>query len=94
MEDVKDRGKRFYKPRRRNFQKKKVIYSIDRDVSDDENESVEEYNEDEKQTNVFMAQEILSEKHSGGQSENLDNSDEEDVDDVVDLEGELVCPLE
>lgn len=41
-----------------------------------------------------MAQEILNEKHSGGRSENLDNSDEEDADDVVDLEGELVCPLE
>lgn len=94
MEDAKDKGKRFHKSRRRNFQKKMVLYSIDSDVSNDESELVEEYSEDEKQTSVFMAQEILNAKHCGGQSENIDDSEEEDLDVVVDLEGELVCALE
>lgn len=94
VEDVKDKGKRFYKSRRRNFQKKKVLYSIHSDFSNDESESVEEYSEDEKQTSVFMAQEILNKKHSGDQSENIDDNVEEDADVMVDLEGELVCALE
>ncbi|XP_059073530.1 uncharacterized protein LOC131874259 [Cryptomeria japonica] len=94
VKDVTDKSKRFYKSRRRNFQKKKVLYSIDSDVSDDESESDEKYSEDEKKTSVFMVQEILNEKHSGDQSENIDDSEEEDADVVVDLEEELVCALE
>ncbi|XP_057841129.1 uncharacterized protein LOC131050850 [Cryptomeria japonica] len=99
-ESIKDKDKKFYKSRRRNFQKKKILYTIDSDVSDDESESAEDCSEDEKQTNLFMSQEIQNEDKisrcdSGVQSNNLFDSDNEDEVDVeVDLEGELVCALE
>lgn len=35
VESVKDKGKKFNNTRRRNSQKKKIIYTIDSDVSDD-----------------------------------------------------------
>ncbi|XP_059067536.1 uncharacterized protein LOC131858341 [Cryptomeria japonica] len=77
--NVKDTDKKFYKPRR-NLQKKKVLYTFDSGVSNDESESAKDSNEDEKQTNLFMAQEVLNEDQSGAQSENQNDSEEEDAD--------------
>lgn len=58
---MKSKGKKLFKPRRINFQKKKSLFTLDSDVSDDESELVESDGNNKNEVNLLMTEEVLNE---------------------------------
>lgn len=52
----KDKMKKTYKPRIRSFRKKNSLYTFENDAIDEECISDEDYNEGEREVNLFMVQ--------------------------------------
>lgn len=52
---MKSKGKKSFRPKRRNFQMKKSLFTLDSDVSDDESELAKKLSDNEKEVNLFMS---------------------------------------
>lgn len=79
----KEKMKNSYMPRRINFRRKSSLYTFQDNVSDEESVSEGCSSDGEREFNLFMAQEGL-----------FFDDEEEEIEVVVDLEGELVSALE
>ncbi|XP_059066136.1 uncharacterized protein LOC131857502 [Cryptomeria japonica] len=83
----KEKMKKSYKPKRRNFRRRSNLYDIEDDAIDEESESDECCSKDEREVNIFMVQGEFHDEH-------VVDDEEEEVEAEVDLEGELMSALE
>lgn len=67
--------------------KKNSLYTFEDDATNEDSVSDKDCSEDKREVNLFMAQGELDDKH-------VARDEEEEVEDKVDLEGELVSALE
>lgn len=82
----KENMKNSCKPRRRNFRRKRSLYTFEDDISTEESVFEDCCSEGETKVNIFMAQGDLF-------VEPIVDDEEEEIEVEIDLEGELVSAL-
>ncbi|GLJ32924.1 hypothetical protein SUGI_0663190 [Cryptomeria japonica] len=80
----KDRERNVYRQGRRGYRKQKNLYTIEDGTTNEENASEDDYHENDRKVNLFMALDKLV-----GEDE-----EEEDIEVEVDLEGDLISTIE